>query len=70
MTNIEIASKEITRKSWCLYPISLGLIGLSSLASYEKNLPLAYVVLGLAAAFSIYGIAFGIWVGRKLGQVQ
>lgn len=44
------------------------LISLYGLATALSSMTLTYVALVCSALFALYGIAFGVWVGRKLSQ--
>lgn len=52
-------------------PLSIGtflLITLYGLATALSLMPLTYTALVCLALFALYGIGFGVWVGRKLSQ--
>lgn len=52
-------------------PLWIGtflLITLYGLATSLSSLTLTYAALGSSALMAIYGIGFGVWVGKKLAH--
>lgn len=52
-------------------PLWIGIFLLTSLyglATSLSSLTLTYAALACSALFALYGIGFGVWVGRKLSQ--
>ena len=44
------------------------LITVFGLAAALSSLTLTYVALTCSALFALYGVGFGVWVGRRLSQ--
>jgi hypothetical protein len=52
-------------------PLWIGaflLITMYGLAASLSSLTLTYAALVCSALFALYGIGFGVWVGRKLSE--
>ncbi len=52
-------------------PLLIGtflLITLYGLAGALSSLTLTYIALACSAVFALYGMGFGVWVGRKLSH--
>lgn len=58
----------VVRASVPLWIGTFLLIELYGLATPLSSLTLTHVALACSALFALYGIGFGVWVGRQLSQ--
>lgn len=65
---MEEPSRAVVKASVPLWIGTFLLITLYGLATSSSSLTLTYVALACSGLFALYGIGFGLWVGRKLSQ--
>ena len=63
-------NRAVLKASVPLWIATFLLITLYGLAISLSSLTLTYVALACSAVMALYGIGFGVWVGRKLSQLQ
>lgn len=56
----------VMRRSMILWVGTALLLGLNLFAASQGSLQLTMWALALTGAFSVFGIAFGIWAARKV----
>jgi len=59
-------NRTVMKRSIPLWIGAVLLMTLNGLAAALPSLPLIYLALACSGAYALYGIGFGIWVGRRL----
>lgn len=59
----------IIRGSLILWVGSVLMVSLTSAAAVLGDADLLFLVLGLTGAFALFGIGFGLWVGRRVARI-
>jgi hypothetical protein len=62
--------RTVLKRSVPLWITAFLLMTLNGLAAMLGSPSLTYVALAISGAFALYGIGFGIWVGRKLSKAS